>query len=262
LFVRIARYTTAAGGPASYGLIEGSVEGGDAAVTRLDGCPFDEVRPTGERTPLSEVRLLAPVEPSKVLAFGRNYAEHARELGNEVPEIPVVFAKFSTSVVGPDAQVPYPALTENLHFEGELAVVIGRRCTRVAPEQAAEVIFGYTVANDLTMRDMQRAEKQWTRAKGFDGSCPLGPWTETEIDPAALSLRTTVNGEIRQDGTTADMLLDVAACVSWVSQTLTLLPGDVILTGTPAGVGALQVGDEVAVTIDGIGTLTTRITGG
>jgi 2-keto-4-pentenoate hydratase/2-oxohepta-3-ene-1,7-dioic acid hydratase in catechol pathway len=255
--MRIARYTAADGGPAAYGLIEG--EGADAVVARLDGTPFDGVRTTGERVPLGEVRLLAPVEPSKVLCFGRNYAEHAKELGNEVPDIPVVFAKFSTSVVGPDAVVPYPALTSNLHFEGELAIVIGRACTRVEPQQVPGVVLGYTVANDLTLRDMQRAEKQWTRAKAFDGSCPLGPWIETDIDPSALGLRTTVNGELRQDGTTADMLLDVAACVSWVSQTLTLLPGDVVLTGTPAGVGPLQPGDEVAVTVDGIGTLSTRI---
>ena len=255
-----ARYTPAAGGPASYGLLDG--QGDDAVVVRLEGSPFDGIRPTDERTPLREVTLLAPVEPSKVLCFGRNYAEHAKELGNEVPEIPVVFSKFSTSVVGPGANVVYPELTSNLHFEGELAIVIGRRCTRVKPEEAAEVVLGYTVANDLTMRDMQRAEKQWTRAKGFDGSCPLGPWIETDVDPGALSLRTTVNGEIRQDGTTADMLLDVAACIAWVSQTLTLLPGDVVLTGTPAGVGPLQVGDEVAVTVEGIGTLATRITAG
>jgi 2-keto-4-pentenoate hydratase/2-oxohepta-3-ene-1,7-dioic acid hydratase in catechol pathway len=253
--MQIARYIPAGGGPATYGVIEGD------AVVRLDGSPFDGLRPTADRTPLSEVTLLAPVEPSKVLCFGRNYAEHAKELGNEVPEIPVVFSKFSTSVVGPDAEVPYPEGTSNLHFEGELAIVIGRRCTRVQPDEVADVVFGYTVANDLTMRDMQRAEKQWTRAKGFDGSCPLGPWVETEIDPGALSLRTTVNGEVRQDGTTADMLLDVAACLAWVSQTMTLLPGDVVLTGTPAGVGALRVGDEVAVTVEGIGTLATRIVG-
>ncbi len=255
--MRIARYAPADGGPTSYGLVEG--DGDDAVVVRLDGSPFDGIRQTDERAPLREVTLLAPVEPTKVLCFGRNYAEHAKELGNEVPEIPVVFSKFSTSVVGPGAEVVYPELTSNLHFEGELAIVIGSRCTRVKPEEAAEVVFGYTVANDLTMRDMQRAEKQWTRAKGFDGSCPLGPWIETDVEPGALSLRTTVNGEVRQDGTTADMLLDVAACISWVSQTLTLLPGDVVLTGTPAGVGPLQVGDEVAVTVEGIGTLSTRI---
>jgi 2-keto-4-pentenoate hydratase/2-oxohepta-3-ene-1,7-dioic acid hydratase in catechol pathway len=258
--VRIARFTPAAGGPVAYGLVEG--DGADASVVRLDGAPFDGLRPTGERTLLSEVTLLAPVEPSKVLAFGRNYAEHAKELGNEVPEIPVVFSKPSTAVVGPDAEVGYPQLTSNLHFEGELAIVIGRRCTRVAKEDVADVVLGYTVANDLTMRDLQRAEKQWTRAKGFDGSCPLGPWVETEIDPSALALRTTVNGEVKQDGTTADMLLDVAACVAWVSEAMTLLPGDVVLTGTPAGVGPLQAGDEVAVSIEGIGTLSTRITQG
>jgi 2-keto-4-pentenoate hydratase/2-oxohepta-3-ene-1,7-dioic acid hydratase in catechol pathway len=258
--MRIARYTKAPGGPATYGQVEG--DGDDAVVVRLEGSPFEVVRPTEERTPLREVTLLAPVEPSKVLCFGRNYAEHAKELGNEVPEIPVVFSKFSTSVVGPGADVAYPELTSNLHFEGELAIVIGKRCVRVAPEQVGDVVFGYTVANDLTMRDMQRAEKQWTRAKAFDGSCPLGPWIETEVDPGALSLRTTVNGEVKQDGTTADMLLDAAACVSWVSQTITLLPGDVVLTGTPAGVGPLQAGDEVAVTVEGIGTLPTRIVAG
>ena len=255
--MRLVRYTAAGGGPASYGLVEG--DGDAAVVVRLDGAPFDGVRTTGERTPLAAVRLLAPVEPSKVLCLGRNYAEHAKELGNEVPEIPVVFSKPSTAVVGPGAEVAYPSLTSNLHFEGELAVVIGQRCTQVAPEDVAGVVLGYTVANDLTMRDLQRAEKQWTRAKGFDGSCPLGPWVDTAVDPAALALRTTVNGEVRQDGTTADMLHDVAACVSFVSQAMTLLPGDVVLTGTPAGVGPLQVGDEVAVTIEGIGTLSTRI---
>ncbi len=257
--MRLVRYAAAGGGPGSYGMVEG--DGGDAVVVRLDGAPFDGVRMTGERTPLADVRLLAPVEPSKVLCLGRNYAEHARELGNEVPEIPVVFAKFSTSVVGPDAEVPYPPDTQNLHFEGELAVVIGRECTRVPADRVADVVLGYTVANDLTMRDMQRAEKQWTRAKGFDRSCPLGPWVETDVDPSALSLRTTVNGDVKQDGTTADMLLDVAACVSWVSQTITLLPGDVVLTGTPAGVGPLRSGDEVTVAIQGIGSLTTRIVG-
>ena len=258
--MRIARYTPAAGGPASYGLVEG--DGDDAVVVRLEGNPFDGVRTTEERTPLRQVRLLAPVEPSKVLCLGRNYAEHARELGNEVPEIPVVFAKFSTSVVGPDVEVPYPPDTGNLHFEGELAVVIGQECTRVPADRVADVVLGYTVANDLTMRDMQRAEKQWTRAKGFDRSCPLGPWVESDVDPAALSLRTTVNGDVKQDGTTADMLLDVARCVSFVSEAITLLPGDVVLTGTPAGVGPLQVGDQVAVSVEGIGTLSTRIVAG
>jgi 2-keto-4-pentenoate hydratase/2-oxohepta-3-ene-1,7-dioic acid hydratase in catechol pathway len=257
--MRIARYTTASGGAPAYGLVEGDGEG--AVVARLDGAPFDGVRQTGERTPLSEVTLLAPVDPSKVVAFGRNYAEHAKELGNEVPAIPIVFLKPSTSVVGPDAEVAYPALTSDLHYEGELAVVIGRRCTAVAPEQAMDFVFGYTVGNDLTMRDIQKSEGQWTRGKGFDGACPLGPWVETDVDPSGLSLRSTVNGELRQDGTTADMLRDVAGCVSWVSQAMTLLPGDVVLTGTPAGVGSLQRGDEVSVTIEGIGTLTNRIGG-
>ena len=255
--MRVVRYQPAAGGPASYGVLEET--GSAAVVVRTEGEPFDGVRTTGERLPLAEVTLLAPVEPSKVVAFGRNYAEHAAELGNEVPEVPIVFLKPSTAVVGPGAAVPYPLLTSNLHFEGELAAVVGRRCVAVTPEEATGVIFGYTVANDLTMRDVQKSEGQWTRGKGFDGSCPLGPWMETELDPSALALRATVNGEVRQEGTTADMLRDVAGCVSWISQAMTLLPGDVVLTGTPAGVGALERGDEVSVTIQGIGTLTTRI---
>ncbi|TYP90844.1 fumarylacetoacetate hydrolase family protein [Blastococcus xanthinilyticus] len=257
--MRIVRYTTPDNSTPAYGAVEG--EGDAATVDRLEGTPFDGARRTGERTPLAEVTLLAPVEPSKVVALGRNYAEHAKELGNEVPAIPIVFLKPSTAVVGPDADVPYPALTSDLHYEGELAVVIGKRCVAVAEEDVTGVVLGYTVANDLTMRDIQKSEGQWTRGKGFDGSCPLGPWVETEIDPSALSLKSTVNGELRQDGTTADMLRDVAACVSWVSQAMTLLPGDVVLTGTPAGVGSLQRGDEIAVTIEGIGTLSTRITG-
>jgi 2-keto-4-pentenoate hydratase/2-oxohepta-3-ene-1,7-dioic acid hydratase in catechol pathway len=255
--MRIARFTTAAGGVPTYGIVEG--EGEDAVVTALDGAPYEGLGQAGERTPLAQVTLLAPVEPSKVVAFGRNYAEHAKELGNEVPAIPIVFLKPSTAVVGPDAEVAYPALTSDLHYEGELAVVIGRRCTAVSPGDAASYVFGYTVANDLTMRDIQKSEGQWTRGKGFDGSCPLGPWVETEIDPSALSLRSSVNGELRQDGTTADMLRDVGECVSWISQAMTLLPGDVVLTGTPAGVGSLQRGDDVSVTIEGIGTLRTRI---
>ncbi|MGY1826954.1 MULTISPECIES: fumarylacetoacetate hydrolase family protein [unclassified Blastococcus] len=257
--MRIARYETAPGGAASYAVVEG--DGDDAVLHALEGLPYDGVRRTGEQLRLAEVRLLAPVEPSKVVAFGRNYAEHAKELGNEVPEVPIVFLKPSTSVVGPDAEVEYPALTSDLHYEGELAVVIGRRCKAVTAGEVAAVVFGYTVANDLTMRDVQKREGQWTRGKGFDGACPLGPWVETDVDPSALALRSTVNGEVRQDGTTADMLRDVAECVSWVSQAMTLLPGDVVLTGTPAGVGSLQRGDDIAVTIEGIGTLATRITG-
>jgi 2-keto-4-pentenoate hydratase/2-oxohepta-3-ene-1,7-dioic acid hydratase in catechol pathway len=255
--MRLVRFAPAGGGPGTYGVLEG--DGPDAVVAHLEGPPFEGIRTTGERSALSGVTLLAPVEPSKVVAFGRNYAEHAKEFGNEVPAIPIVFLKPSTAVVGPDAEVEYPALTSDLHYEGELAVVIGRRCKAVEPEDVADVVFGYTVANDLTMRDIQKSEGQWTRGKGFDGSCPLGPWVETELDPSALSLRSTVNGELRQDGTTADMLRDVAGCVSWVSQAMTLLPGDVVLTGTPAGVGSLQRGDDIAVTIEGIGTLTTRI---
>ncbi len=258
--MRVARYSTADGGPASYGLVTG--EGADTIVRRLDGTPFEGIRETGESLPLAEVRLLAPVEPSKVLCFGRNYAEHAKELGNEVPAIPIVFLKPSTSVVGPDAEVGYPALTSDLHYEGELAVVIGRRCTAVAPEEAMDFVFGYTVGNDLTMRDIQKSEGQWTRGKGFDGACPLGPWVETDVDPSGLSLRSTVNGELRQDGNTRTLIFDVPAIISFLTRQLTLEPGDVIATGTPAGVGAymdpprfLAPGDVVRCEVEGLGAI-------
>jgi len=261
--VRIARFKTSDTGSASgvgFGVVEGDIEDPTSLhVTAIDGHPFAPFRAVGEPLPLAGVRLLAPVLPSKVLGFGRNYAEHARELGNEVPDIPVVFLKPSTSVIGPGDPIVYPALSQEVHFEGELAVVIGRLCREVPIERVPEVVLGFTCANDVTARDLQRSDNQWARAKGFDTFCPLGPWIDTDVDPAELSIQTTVNGELRQDGTTSDMLRGVAECVAFVSAAMTLLPGDVILTGTPAGVGPITAGDEVAVSIGGIGTLTNRV---
>jgi 2-keto-4-pentenoate hydratase/2-oxohepta-3-ene-1,7-dioic acid hydratase in catechol pathway len=272
--VRIARF--AHGGDVGYGIVEdaaqdgaaGTVTGADAdglVVAELLGHPFgvgdEAIRLTGSRWPLADVRLLAPVLPSKVVAIGRNYAEHAAELGNEVPEDPIIFLKPSTAVVGPRDPIVYPSeVSERVDFEGELAVVIGRLCRQVPPERVPDVIFGYTCANDVTARDLQAKDGQWARAKGFDTFCPLGPWIETDIDPADLELTTIVNGEIRQNSRTSLLLHDVTALITYVSAVMTLLPGDVLLTGTPAGVGPLKDGDEVSVTIEGIGTLTNGVT--
>lgn len=255
--MRIARFTTEAG--ASFGVIDGEPEHGDANVRAIDGHPFAPFQVIGEPVPLSQVRLLAPVLPSKVVAVGRNYAEHAEEMGAvaSLDEPPIIFLKPSTSVVGPDDRVQYPVgVSSDVHYEGEMAIVIARLCREVPVDRVADVVLGFTCANDVTARDLQRTEKQWGRAKGFDTFCPLGPWVATGLDPSDLAVTTTVNGELRQAGRTSQMMRGVDELVAHISQAMTLLPGDVILTGTPAGVGALAVGDEVSVTVEGVGTLT------
>ena len=214
---------------------------------------------------LADVRLLAPVIPrSKVIGIGKNYAAHAQEMGGDVPTEPLMFLKPNTSVVGPGDPVFYPRQSQEVHYEGELAVVIGRICRDVPAEKATDVILGYTVANDVTARDLQRSDVQFTRAKGFDSFCPLGPWIETDLDPQDFvdgrAVRTWLNGDLVQDGSTKDMVFDVPALVAHVSSAMTLLPGDVILTGTPEGVGPMQVGDEVEVSVAGIGNLTSKVT--
>jgi 2-keto-4-pentenoate hydratase/2-oxohepta-3-ene-1,7-dioic acid hydratase in catechol pathway len=205
---------------------------------------------------VEDVRLLAPVIPrSKVIGIGRNYADHAREMGTEVPAEPMMFLIPNTAVVGPGEPVVIPPMTSEVHYEGELAVVIGRLCKDVEPQDVAKVVFGYTCANDVTARDLQRGDGQWARAKGMDTFCPLGPWIETDLDTSDLSLVTRRDGEVVQDGTTADMVHKVATLVSHASKAFTLLPGDVILTGTPAGVGPVVAGQRVEVEIEGIGVL-------
>jgi 2-keto-4-pentenoate hydratase/2-oxohepta-3-ene-1,7-dioic acid hydratase in catechol pathway len=266
--VRIARYT--AGDGAAFGIVEGGSAAADAGlegltVRRIDGHPFAPFLVVGEPQPLSDVRLVSPVLPSKVVAIGRNYAEHAREMGGSPDDDPaiVTFLKPSTSVIGPGDPIQYPAgVSADVHYEGELAVVIGRLCREVPVERAGDVVLGYTCGNDVTARDLQRVEKQWARAKGFDTFCPLGPWIETDPGSplaADLAVTTTVNGELRQAGRTKDLLHPVAELIAHVTQAMTLLPGDVILTGTPAGVGALHPGDEVAVTVENVGTLTNTV---
>jgi 2-keto-4-pentenoate hydratase/2-oxohepta-3-ene-1,7-dioic acid hydratase in catechol pathway len=259
--VRIARF--AKGDGVAYGVVEGTGPG--VTIAELYGHPFGVdpggVRLTGNRYPLAEVRLLAPVLPSKVVAAGRNYASHVREMNGEPRPEPVLFLKPSTSVTGPGDAIKYPVkLAERVDFEGELAVIIGRLCRGVPRERAEEVIFGYTCANDVTARDLQVRDGQWTRAKGFDTFCPLGPWMETGAAEAAdLAITTTVNGAVRAQARTSDLPWDVPGLISYVSNVMTLLPGDVLLTGTPAGVGPLTDGDEVSVTIESIGTLTNRV---
>lgn len=252
--MRIARFSK------GDGVAFGVLEEGEQVIAHVAGHPFGGVEFTGERYPLAEVRLVAPMLPSKVIAIGKNYADHAREMGGEAPAEPVVFLKPSTSVVGPGEPIAYPEkLSQRVDYEGELAVVIGRLCRDVPAERAHDVIFGYTCANDVTARDLQSRDGQWSRAKGFDTFCPLGPWIETSLDPADLALTTTLNGELRQSARTSQLLHDVPALIAYVSAVMTLLPGDVILTGTPAGVGPMSVGDEVSVGIEGIGTLTNRV---
>ena len=251
--MRIARFSI--DGNVAFGAVEGD-KPDELVLDIIKGIPFADFELSGTKVPVSKVRLLPPVLPSKVVAFGRNYAEHARELGNEVPDAPFAFFKPSTSVIGPGDEIQYPSFSEEVHHEAELAVVIGRMCREVPRERVADVIFGYTCANDVSARDVQQREGQWARAKGFDTSCPLGPWVETELDTADLSIVTTLDGDVKQDGTTADMIHGIARIIEYASAAFTLLPGDVILTGTPAGVGLVEAGQQVTVEIAGIGSLT------
>jgi 2-keto-4-pentenoate hydratase/2-oxohepta-3-ene-1,7-dioic acid hydratase in catechol pathway len=260
--VRIARFSV--GDRVAFGVVEEAP--GNAAdgvegplVAPIAGHPFGPIEPSDVRVPLADVRLLAPVLPSKVIGVGRNYAEHASELGNEVPSQPLLFLKPSTSVIGPGDGIVYPRQSSDVQHEAELAVVIGRLCRDVPRERVADVVLGYTCGNDITARDLQKSDGQWARAKGFDSFCPLGPWIETDLDPADVAITCTVGEELRQAGRTKQMVHDVAALVSYISDAFTLLPGDVILTGTPAGVAPLSVGDEVSVTVEGVGTLTNRV---
>ena len=263
--MRIARF--AVGGDPQYGVVELAEDGGrhPGTVSVLTGDPLAmPVQLTGERHELDGVRLLAPVIPrSKVVGVGRNYAAHAAELGNEVPTTPLTFFKPNTSVIGPGDPIVHPQVSQQVSFEGELAVVIGRICKEVPESRAADVIFGYTVANDVTARDLQKSDGQWSRAKGYDTFCPLGPWitTHQSLDEVAdLAIRTTLDGEERQNGRTRDMVHDIPALIAYITSFTTLLPGDVILTGTPDGVGVMRPGQEVSIEIEGIGTLTNTVT--
>jgi 2-keto-4-pentenoate hydratase/2-oxohepta-3-ene-1,7-dioic acid hydratase in catechol pathway len=254
--MRIARFSHTNG--MSFGVVEGEPEAGPEALTvaAVDGHPFGELRFTGQRWALADVRLLSPILPSKVVCVGRNYADHAAEHGAEVPPEPLLFLKPSTSVIGPQDAIRLPLQSHRVEHEAELAVVIGPPGARRVDQTAArQAIFGWTCANDVTARDLQRADGQWTRAKGFDSFCPLGPWITTGVDMADREVRCEVNGEVRQLGRTSDLVFDPVTLVSYASHVMTLLPGDVVLTGTPAGVDVLKPGDTVTVRVEGIGEL-------
>ena len=233
----------------------------DARLRVIDTHPFGEITYTGQELLGSQVRLLAPVLPSKIIAVGKNYAEHAKEMGGDVPAEPMIFLKPSTSVIGPNATIELPAMSQQVEHEAELAIVIGRLCREVPEERVVEVILGYTCANDVTARDLQKTDGQWGRAKGFDTFCPLGPWIATDLDVSDLAITCHVDDDERQSSRTSMLVHSVPKLVSWISQVMTLLPGDVILTGTPAGVGPLRDGDDVEVTIEGIGILANTVAG-
>ena len=251
--MKIARFST--GGDPRFGIVD------DDEIVVLRGDPmFNGFDTTEERIPLADVKLLAPVIPrSKVVAVGRNYREHAAELGNEAPAEPLLFLKPNTSVIGPGDTIVRPRQSSRVDFEGELAIVIGSIAKNVSEADAASVVFGYTVANDVTARDLQEKDGQWARAKGFDTFCPLGPVIETEFEVANQGIETRVNGEVRQSGRLDEMVHSVASVIAYASAVFTLLPGDVILTGTPAGVGPIMAGDTVEVTVEGIGTLSNPV---
>jgi 2-keto-4-pentenoate hydratase/2-oxohepta-3-ene-1,7-dioic acid hydratase in catechol pathway len=245
----------------SFGVLDG-----DGQVAQIEGHPFGQISFTGARYAQADIRLLSPILPSKVVGVGKNYAEHIAEMNTgDAPKEPLLFLKPSTAVIGPSDAIRIPPGSTNVHHEAELAVVIGARGARnVTPEQAMGSVFGYTIGNDVTERDFQKKDGQWTRAKGFDSFAPLGPWIETDLaglglDPADLAISCTVDGEKRQQGRTSQMIFGIPTLISYISQIMTLLPGDVVLTGTPSGVGPIRPGQRVECTIEGLGTLTNGV---
>lgn len=253
--MRIVRFAHAQG--MSFGTVES-----DGDLAQIEGHPFGSIVHTGARFDPGDVRLLSPILPSKVVGVGRNYADHAAEMGNEVPAEPMIFLKPSTSVIGPGDAIRLTALSNNVHHEAELAVVIGARgARRVAEGNALDSVFGYTCGNDVTARDLQKSDVQFTRAKGFDSFCPIGPWIDTEFDPTDAEVRCEVDGEVRQSGRTSQLIHSIPKIIAFISEVMTLLPGDVILTGTPAGVGPILAGQRVDVIIENLGTLPNPVVG-
>jgi 2-keto-4-pentenoate hydratase/2-oxohepta-3-ene-1,7-dioic acid hydratase in catechol pathway len=247
--MRIVRYETGDSKKPKYGWLLGD------KVGEIGGNVFGRYRRNEAETPLADVRLLAPCEPSKILCVGRNYVEHAKELGNEVPKVPVLFMKPPSSIISNGDTVILPPQSSQVEHEGELVVVIGKRGRKITAENAKKHILGYTVGNDVTARDLQKSDNQWTRAKGFDSFCPFGPWIDTDFDPADAILTTRVNGQMRQMASTRDMVFNVPTLIAYISSVMTLEPGDLIFTGTPSGVAELKHGDEVVVEIEGLGVL-------
>jgi len=250
--MRFIRYTTGNEAP-RYGWVY------EDMVGPIEGVPFGEFRRLEAEIPIHMVRMLAPVQPGKIICVGRNYAEHAREQNVEVPEIPLLFMKPPSSIIGPGETIILPPQSKQVEHEGELAVVIGRTGRWISADEALNYVIGYTVANDVTARDLQRRDGQWTRGKGFDTFCPIGPWIETELDPADVLVQTRVNGEMRQMASTREMMFPVEQLIAFISSVMTLVPGDMILTGTPAGIGPLTPGDVVEVTVEGVGSLSNPV---
>ena len=231
------------------------------AILVLRGDPiYSGIVPAEKSLKLSDVKLLVPVIPrSKVVCIGKNYADHAAEMDSEVPSEPIIFIKPNTSVIGPNELIIWPRMSERVDYEAELAIVIGRICKEVPASKAKDVIYGYTLANDVTARDLQKKDGQWSRAKGFDTFCPLGPWIETEFIPGDQKITSTLNGEVKQSSMLSEMIFKVPQIVEFVTNVMTLLPGDVILTGTPAGIGPMPSGASITVAIDGLGALTNKV---
>jgi 2-keto-4-pentenoate hydratase/2-oxohepta-3-ene-1,7-dioic acid hydratase in catechol pathway len=246
--MRIVRYTTNGDTP-KYGWLL------DEKVGEIQGDMFGEYRRREAKTPLADVKLVAPCEPSKILCVGRNYVEHAKELGNEVPKVPLIFMKPPSSIIANGDAILLPPQSTQVEHEAELVVVIGRKTKNVTTETAKEYIFGYTIGNDVTARDLQKTDGQWTRAKGFDTFCSFGPWIDTEFDPSDAVVTCRVNGQMRQMASTRDMVFNVGTLIAYISSVMTLEPGDLLFTGTPAGVGELRNSDEVVVEIEGLGVL-------
>jgi len=253
--MKICRYelrgaSSAGSAPPRYGLIEGE------NVVEISGPPWGQWSRGSRSSRLTDVRLLAPVEPSKIVCIGRNYAAHAAELGNEVPKEPLMFLKPPSSIIGPEEVIVLTKYSQKVEHEGELALVIGRRCSRLSDaEDALFFVLGYTCLNDVTARDLQKSDVQFTRGKGFDTFCPVGPHIETALDPSDVLVETRVNGALRQSGMTSLMIYPPAFLVRWISRMMTLMPGDIIATGTPAGVGPLVAGDAVEISVAGVGVL-------
>lgn len=258
--MRVVRFTpqpdAGLGNDPLFGILED-----DDQITIISGDPiYHGIQKTAARVELAKVRLLAPVIPrSKIVCVGKNYADHAAEMGSEVPTEPIIFLKPNTSVIGPGDTIVWPAMAPTIDYEAELAIVIGRVCKEVPKERVKDVIFGYTMANDVTTRELQKRDGQWTRAKSFDTFCPLGPWIETEFVPGTQRISLTVNGEIKQDASISQMMFGIEDIVHFVTQVMTLLPGDVIITGTPAGIGPLPEKSTVTVSIEGLGELTNKV---
>ena len=251
--MRIVRYETQDGKKPKYGWLL------DDKVGEIGGNIFGRYQRKEAETPLADVKLLAPSEPTKILCVGRNYVEHAKELGNEVPKIPLIFMKPPSSVISDGETIILPPQSAQVEHEGELVVVIGKRGRHITTENSKKHILGYTVGNDVTARDLQNSDSQWTRAKGFDTFCPFGPWIDTEFDPADSVVTCRVNGQMRQMASTRDMVFNVGVLISYISSVMTLESGDLIFTGTPSGVGQLKDGDEVSVEIEGLGEIKNKV---